>query len=105
MKTVVWMGRSKSDLKMFPASVQDDVGHQLFKVQCGFEPSDWKPMPGIGATVKEIRLQDRTGAFRLIYLATRPDGVYVLHCFQKKTQKTSLQDLRLAQQRLKDVSR
>lgn len=62
-------------------------------------------MSSIGPNVKEIRIQDRIGAFRVIYLSVRLDGVYVLHCFQKKTQKTSPQDLRLAQQRLKDVLR
>jgi phage-related protein len=55
--------------------------------------------------VKEIRVKDAAGAFRAIYLATRPEGVYVLHCFQKKTQRTALRDIELARQRLKDITR
>lgn len=57
------------------------------------------------AGVRELRIRDADGTFRVIYLATRPEGVYVLHAFQKKTQKTSLRDLRLAQERLKLIPR
>ena len=44
MKPVVWLGTSKADLKAFPATAMDDMGHQLFRVQCGLDPGDWKPM-------------------------------------------------------------
>lgn len=99
------MGRSKADLKAFPAAVMDDMGHQLFLVQCGLEPDDWKPMTTVGAGVKEIRVKDIAGNFRTLYLATRSDAVYVLHCFQKKTQQTAQRDIELARQRLKDIPR
>ena len=66
------MGSSKADLKNLPAAVIDDIGHQLFLVQCGFEPDDWKPMTTVGAGVKEIRVKDVAGNFRVLYLATRP---------------------------------
>ena len=99
------MGGSKTDLKAFPAAVLDDIGHQLFLVQCGLEPDDWKPMTTVGAGVKEIRVKDVTGIFRTVYLATRPEAVYVLHYFQKKTQQTAQRDIELARSRLKDVTR
>lgn len=99
------MGGSKTDLKAFPAAVMDDIGHQLFLVQCGLEPDDWKPMTTVGAGVKEIRVKDVAGIFRTVYLATRPEAVYVLHCFQKKTQQTAQRDIELARSRLKDVTR
>ena len=99
------MGGSKADLKNLPAAVMDDMGHQLFLVQCGFEPDDWKPMTTVGAGVKEIRVKDVAGNFRVLYLATRPQAVYVLHCFQKKTHQTAQRDIELARQRLKDVLR
>lgn len=99
------MGSSKADLKNLPAAVMDNIGHQLFLVQCGFEPDDWKPMTSVGAGVKEIRVKDVAGNFRVLYLATRPQAVYVLHCFQKKTHQTAQRDIELARQRLKDVLR
>ena len=101
MKAVVWMGRSKEDLIAFPEEARREAGYQLECVQRGLEPKNWKPMGLIGVGVKEIRVLDASGAYRVIYLATRPEGVYVLHCFQKKTQKTGRQDLALAQTRFK----
>jgi phage-related protein len=105
VKPVVWIGSSKTDLKAFPATAMDDMGHQLFRVQCGLDPDDWKPMPSVGAGVREIRVRDASGAFRAIYLATRPEAVYVLHCFGKKTARTARRDLELARQRLARVPR
>jgi len=62
-------------------------------------------MKAVGQNVREIRIQEESGAFRVIYLATRPEGIYVLHCFRKKTQKTSRQDLRLAALRFGAIPR
>jgi phage-related protein len=103
MKQVIWMGNSKEDLRDFPGEARREVGYQLEHVQEGMDPDDWKPMPAVGAGVREIRVRESSGAFRCIYLATRPEGIYVLHCFQKKTQKTSQQDLELAQRRFKSI--
>ena len=105
VKPVVWMGGSREDLREFPETVQDSLGFELYRVQCGLDPKDWKPMTTVGAGVKEIRERDEAGIFRIIYLATRPEGVYVLHCFQKKTQQTSRPELELAQKRFKSIAR
>lgn len=105
MKRIFWQGSAKADLKLFPAAIMDNAGYQLFRVQCGLDPDDWKPMPSIGIGVKEIRLRDASGAYRVVYIATRPQGVYVLHCFQKKSQKTNSRDLQLAIQRLRSILR
>lgn len=75
MKDVIWLGSSKTDWDAFPASVQDEAGFQLHLLQLGDEPSDWKPMKAIGPGVRELRIRDTAGAFRVIYLATRPEGV------------------------------
>lgn len=60
-------------------------------------------MPSIGRGVQEIRVRDDTGAFRVIYTATLPEAVYVLHAFQKKTQQTPKRDIELAADRLRQV--
>ncbi len=62
-------------------------------------------MPSIGTGVHEIRLRDVSGAFRVIYVARFADAVYVLHCFQKKTQKTGKTDLDMAMQRYRKLIR
>jgi phage-related protein len=56
-------------------------------------------MNTVGRGVREIRIRDTAGAFRVLYVAKFDDAVYVLHCLQKKTQKTSKADLNLAAQR------
>jgi phage-related protein len=75
----------------------------LYQTQEGHDPEDWKPMSTIGPGVREIRVREKNGAFRVIYVATFAEAVYVLHCFQKKTQKTSGADLELAKRRYKDL--
>jgi len=60
-------------------------------------------MASIGAGVREIRIREASGAFRVIYVAKFEDAIFVLHCFQKKTQKTNRADVVLATQRLKDL--
>jgi phage-related protein len=103
MKQVIWMGSSREDLRAFPREARREIGYQLEHVQEGVEPDDWRPMSAVGTGVREIRVQESSGAFRCIYLAKRQEGIYVLHCFQKKTQKTSRQDLDLAERRFKAI--
>jgi phage-related protein len=62
-------------------------------------------MNTVGPVVREIRIRDAAGAFRVIYTAKFADAVYVLHCFQKKTQKTSKADIDLAARRYWDLAR
>jgi len=104
-KPLHFMGSSHDDLKAFPEEARRNAGFNLDFVQRGFEPENWKPMRTVGTGVNEIRVRDANGAYRVIYLATRPEAVYVLHCFQKKTEKTSQRDIDLAQQRFKAIPR
>ena len=60
-------------------------------------------MNTVGRGVQEIRIRDAAGAFRVLYVAKFDDAIYVLHCFQKKTQKTSKADLNLAALRYRDL--
>lgn len=60
-------------------------------------------MPAIGSGVEEIRIRDVAGAFKVVYVAKFTDAIYVLHCFQKKTMKTSKTDLDLAESRYRDL--
>lgn len=76
----------------------------MYRVQCGLDPKDWKPMASVGPGVREIRVRDEAGIFRVVCLATRPEGVFVLHCFQKKTPQTSRTDLELAVKRFRAIA-
>jgi len=102
-KPIEFLGSSLDDLRAFPQAARRQAGYQLDRVQRGYEPDDWKPMHTIGRGVREIRIRDTAGAFRLLYVAKFEDAVYVLHCFQKRTQKTRMADLNLASQRYRDL--
>jgi len=105
MKPVEFRGGALAALRAFPRPVRREAGFQIDKVQRGLDPDDWKPMASIGAGVREIRVRDASGAFRVMYLAGLPDAVYVLHCFQKKTRETSRRDIELAQARYRQLVR
>ena len=79
------------------------AGFQLDRLERGLEPADWKPMPSVGAGVREIRIRDESGAYRVLYVAKFEEAVYVLHCFQKKTQATPKRDIDLAEKRFRDL--
>ena len=105
MKPVSFLGDSLSVIRSFPDGPRREVGHQIDRVQRGLEPDDWKPMNSVGPGVREIRARAATGAFRVIYIATLPDAVFVLHAFQKKSRATSKRDLGLATARFKELMR
>ena len=104
-KFVEFLGNSLDDLRGFPSAARREAGHQIDQVQRGLEPDDWKPMRSIGSGVREIRIRDAAGAFRVIYVAKFAEIIYVLHCFQKKTEQTAKADIDLAAKRYRDLSR
>lgn len=102
MKSIIWLGSSYNDLLDFPKEARQSAGYSLDKIQRGQEPIDWKPMTSIGQGVKEIRIHC-DNEYRVIYLAQKEEGIYVLHSFVKKTQKTNSKDLALAKKRFKQI--
>jgi len=102
MKGIEFLGASLKTVREFPALAKREAGLQLDRVQRGLDPTDWKPMKSIGQGVREIRIQHE-GQYRVIYVASFEKRVYVLHAFQKKTQKTSKQDLDTAKRALKEI--
>ena len=100
MKDAVFLGDSRAVVRSFPYEVRREAGFQIDLVQNGKDPEDWKPLKTVGAGVREIRIRDEVGAFRIVYIASIADAIYILHAFQKKTQATAKRDLELATRRL-----
>jgi len=103
MKPVHFVGSSRDDLRELPEDARETAGHQLFKVQQGKEPDDWKPMLTVGAGIQEIRVWEESGSFRVLYIAKFEEAVYVLHVFKKRSQKTPKGDIQLAKNRYADL--
>lgn len=92
------------DVKAFPAEARKDIGYQLYRIQEGVEPSDWKPMNTIGISVREIRIH-AGNEYRVIYVAKFTEAIYVLHAFVKKTARTAKRDIALAMERFKQLDK
>jgi len=104
MKPIVFLGDALRQVRDFPEDARKTVGHELRDLQFGEEPGDWKPMPSVGAGVREIRVREASGAFRVIYVAHLATAIYVLNAFQKKTQKTPQREIDLARRRLHAIT-
>ncbi len=102
-KQIRWIGSACDDLLAFPKDARKEAGFQLGKVQAGLEPADWKPFDVVGAGAREIRIRDESGIDRVMYVARFEEAIYVLPCFQKKTQATSKHDQAIAAVRYRAV--
>ena len=101
-KLIYWVGSSRQEIANFPKEARRKPGFQLRAIQRGQKPTDFKPMSTIGKGVEEIRIW--TGeAYRIFYVARFEEAVYVLHAFQKKTQKTSKRDIELGKKRYQEM--
>lgn len=100
MKKLKFVGSSLTDLSGFPEAAKKAAGFEMWQVQVGAMPGDFKPMPTVGAGAYEIRIKVE-GQWRVVYVAKHADAVYVLHCFHKTTPKTAKPDIELAAKRYK----
>ena len=104
LKPLLWLGSSRVDVRGFPELARGKVGHELFLVQQGLTPSDWKSMSSVGSGVVELRIH--TGEeFRVLYVARFEEAIYVLHAFEKRTRQTRQVDVALARKRLRELVR
>jgi len=103
-KDLFWVGSSKKDLSKFPNSVQETAVFALGLATECIAHHDEKVLKGFGDSgVRELRLNDRSGTFRVVYVVKLANAIYVLHAFQKKSKKgieTTKQDIELIHQRL-----
>ncbi len=92
MKEIEFIGHTLKEIRQFPETVRREIGYQLDNVQRGHNPQHWKPMPSVGQGVREVKIHHKS-QYRVIYIASFKDSVYVLHIFRKKTQRTAQQDI------------
>jgi phage-related protein len=103
-KPLVFLGSALRDLERLPERARSRLGGELEALRTGGQPRHWKPMPAIGTGVREIKVA-AGGAFRAFYVATFNDAIYILHVFQKKSQKTARLDIELGRVRFRMISR
>ena len=104
IKPVEWIMNSRKDLKKFPDDARNIAGNQIWMVQLGRQPDDWKPMPSVGPGAIEIRIH-QPHEHRVIYVAKFPEAVYVLNAFEKKTPKTPQPEIDKARKAYAEMQR
>jgi phage-related protein len=102
MKNIIWLGNSKKRIDTFSKEVRRAIGFELYSLQVGEAPSNYKPMPSIGLGVNEIKLS-LENQYRVIYVAKFEEAIYILHSFIKKTQKTAPLDLELTKKNYQEL--
>ena len=102
MKNIIWLGNSKKSVDLFSKEARKEIGFELYALQTGRKPSNYKPMSSIGLGVEEIKIS-LENQYRVIYVAKFAEGVYVLHAFIKKTQQTSKADLEIARKNYQEL--
>lgn len=102
MKGIIWLGNSKKAIRKFPKEAREDAGYQLFQIQLGIEPDDWKPMSSVGRGAIEIRVHDPF-EHRVIYVAKFEGAIHVLHAFEKKTKKTPKKEIEIAKKAYREL--
>jgi phage-related protein len=105
LKTLLWIGSCREDLKSFPEDVRLVMGYALYLAQTSGKHPDAKPLRGFGgAGVVEV-VDDFDGdTYRAVYTVQLKGVVYALHAFQKKSRKgkkTPQQELEVVKQRLR----
>lgn len=102
---VIVLPACQRELQRFPEEIRGDLADALARLDAGqtLAMPLSRPMSIIGNGVHELRLKDRSGAYRVFYVLPGAGIVYVLHALQKKTQATPKNHLDLARKRLKEL--
>src|SRR5258708_14338995 len=87
MRPLRFTGDSLEVLRELPEEVKDEIGFALERVQRGRMPENAKPLKGIAPGVLEIISDFRGDTFRAVYTVKFPRPVYVLHVFQKNSNR------------------
>ena len=105
MKPAVFHPKARDAIRDFPENVRREFGKVIFDLQKGNSLSMplSRAMPSIASGVEELRVRDRSGAYRVFYYTKLADSVLIFHAFTKKTQKTPPQEIALAQKRLQEM--
>lgn len=108
LKEIRWQGASRKVAHQFPKGARNTLGKELTRIQLGLQPRNGKWLTTIGPGVQEIRIAYSKEAYRVIYVVTLADCIYVLHAFHKKSKTgvaTPKEELDLAGKRYKELTK
>ena len=95
----------QKEISDFPDEIREDLADLLARLDTGLKLSMplSRPMPSIASGVHELRLKDRNGIYRVIYIFLDAGNIWLVHAFVKKDQKTPQHNIELAKKRLREL--
>jgi phage-related protein len=105
VKQVKWNEKAREFVRSLDDKTKIEIGALLMMLQSGEslgEPQS-KPVKTIHAKAHELRIKDKMGAYRVIYVLSTKDHILIPHAFTKKTQKTPQKEIEISIKRLKEL--
>jgi phage-related protein len=105
VKEVKWNPKAREFVRSLDEETKREIGTLLMLIQSGQilgEPQS-KPMKSIHKNAHELRIKDRKGAYRVIYILNIGDKILIPHAFTKKTQKTPIKEIELSVKRIQEL--
>lgn len=105
MSVIQTLKQCQKETEDFPEEIREDLADILARLDAGLMLSMpiSRPMPSVGRGVHELRLKDRSGIYRVIYVFISQGNIWLIHAFKKKTQQTPQQNIDLAKKRLREI--
>ena len=103
LKPIRWLGTTRDDIRAQRPATRYELGQQLFRLQMGLMPNNYKPINTVGPGAYEVRVRDADGIARLMYVAKFHDTICVLHVITKKSMRTPKTDIDLAKRRYREA--
>jgi phage-related protein len=93
LKTVIWVGSSRRDLRAFPEPVKDHMGYALSIAQRGGKHRDTKTRSGFGGAGMVEAVKDFPGdTFRAVYTLRYAGAAYCPSLFRKELEDRTRDD-------------
>ena len=104
---IVVLPPCRREIADLPYEVRGDLADALARLDTGLMLSMplSRPMPSIGRAAHELRLEDRSGIYRVVYVLGRNGNVYLVHAFKKTSRATAFRNFQLAKKRIKELPR
>lgn len=105
VKRILWNRNAREFVKSLNDKTKMEIGALLLLLQSGelLGTPQSRPMKVIHAKAHELRIKDRYGIYRIIYVLSMEEQILIPHAFIKKTQKTPLKEIELSRRRLKEL--
>ena len=105
MKLVIWNEKARDFVRSLDLETKREIGTLIMLIQSGVtltEPQS-KPMKSIHKNAHELRIKDKKGIYRVIYVLNVGDQILIPHAFTKKSQKTPKKEIDLSIKRLQEL--